>query len=121
MTAMTLPASRPQSSANPKPPSGPLSQIEGGVPETWTPEPETSIPSASNPSTPRGRSWTGGRSVHVHLQPFLVDHALPEGDLGVDEAVELLGRAVGCEAGHGREALDGPGIGQPHLHLGVPG
>src|ERR1700720_3190961 len=47
------------------------------------------------------------RSVDVELQPFLVDHALPQRDLCIDERVELLGRAVGRKARHGLEAFLG--------------
>src|SRR5207245_9516995 len=60
-------------------------------------------------------------SVDVELQPFFVDHALPQRDLRIDERVELLGRAVGGEARHGLEAFLGLGIVEPDLHLGVEG
>src|SRR5215216_2385359 len=56
-------------------------------------------------------------SVDVELQPFLVDHALPQRDLAGDELVELGRRAVGGEARHLGKALLGLGIVEPALHL----
>ena len=53
------------------------------------------------------------RSVRVELQPLLVDHALPERDLGVDERLEVGGRADGqamSGSGPGRTGPAGPKV-----------
>jgi hypothetical protein len=60
-----------------------------------------------------------GPSIDVERQPFLADHALPQRDLGINEGVELLGRAVGGDARHGLEAVLGLGVVEPELQLGI--
>src|SRR6187399_1312811 len=42
-----------------------VSQIEGGVPDSWTDTPWMPMPSAFTPSNTHGRSWTGvNRRTH---------------------------------------------------------
>src|SRR6478672_3157564 len=94
---MTMPASYPNRRACQAPGSCGWSQVESGVPKTWTEEPPMPMPSASRPSNPVGRFWTGVGAVfalrdpqvgRLEQLPEIVEH-----EVGVLQLVDFVGPA----------------------------